>query len=530
MSEIISVVDAAREKASVGMEIAAIAALDPERSAVISEHGNRSFKEVNERANQIARLLREQGYQEGDGIAILCGNRPEFIEVRFAAHRIGARLTTVNWHLSAEEIAYIVDDCDAVALFADVRSAKATTQSLKLANKLKVKLAIGGEIEGCENYASALDKYCCEDIDQPSLGSVMQYTSGTTGRPKGVLRKQPDPNAAADMQALLSAVFQFEPDSGSDKSLVTGPLYHSGPFNLCMTTPMTSGIGCVVIDKWEPEKTLQLIEEYKITHSFFVPTMFMRMLQLPESVRSQYDMSSLRFIIHGASPCTIATKRAMLEWFGSIIWEMFASTEGPGTIVSPDEWLAKPGTVGKPGPGQIKICNEGGAEVTAGTEGQIWVVNPTDSSFEYFKAKQKTAESQCDGYFTAGDIGYIDDDGYMFITGRSAETIISGGVNLYPQEIDDVLLTHPNVADVACVGVPHSDLGEEIKAVVQLVVGTVACEALAEEIIAFVQPHLARQKWPRSIDFVDLVPRSEAGKVYRRKIRDSYWQGMDRKI
>ena len=534
MSEVDSlvkpVVDAARAKASVGMEISAIAALDPERLAVISEFGNRSFQEVNERANQIARLLREQGYQEGDGIALLCGNRPEFIEVRFAAHRIGARLTTVNWHLSAEEIAYIVDDCDAVALFADVRSAEATTASLKQADKLKVKLAIGGEIEGCENYAAVLDNYSGENIDKPSLGTVMQYTSGTTGRPKGVLRTQPDPNAAADMQALLSAVFQFEPDSGTDKSLVTGPLYHAGPFNLCMTTPMTSGIGCVVMDKWEPEKTLQLIDQYKITHSFFVPTMFMWMLQLPDAVRNQYDLSSLRFIIHGASPCTVATKRAMLDWFGLIIWEMFAGTEGPGTIVSPQEWLAKPGTVGRPGPGQMKICDESGAEVAASTEGQIWVVNPTESSFEYYKAREKTAECQCDGYFTAGDIGFIDDDGYLFITGRSAETIISGGVNLYPQEIDDVLLSHPKVADVACVGVPHPDLGEQVKAVVQLAVGAVASEALAAELIAFVQPHLARQKWPRSVDFVDLVPRSEAGKVYRRKIRDGYWHGMDSKI
>lgn len=530
MSETISVVDAAREKASVGMEIAAVAALDPDRSAVISEHGNLTFKQLNDRANQIAHMLRDRGYQTGDSIAILCGNRTEYMEVRFAAHRLGARLTTVNWHLAPEEIAYIVDDCDAVALFADVRCAESAAASIKKASKLKVSLAVGGAIDGYDDYAAVLDQYPTTDIDNPSLGSIMQYTSGTTGRPKGVLRKQPDPAAAADMQALLSAVFQFDPESGTDKSLVTGPLYHSGPFNLCMTTPMTSGIGVVVMDKWTPEETLKLIDQHKITHSFFVPTMFMRMLQLPEELRAQYDMSSLKFVIHGAAPCSIETKQQMIDWFGPVIWEMFAGTEGPGTIVSPQEWLAKPGTVGKPGPGQMKICNEEGDEVPAGTEGQIWVINPKDSSFEYYKAPEKTAAAQQGGYFTAGDIGYIDADGYMFITGRSAETIISGGVNLYPQEIDDVLLTHPKVADVACVGVPHPDLREQVKAVVQLVEGNEAGDEVARELIAFVEDKLAKQKWPRSVDFVDLIPRSEAGKVYRRKLRDSYWEGQASKI
>ncbi len=293
---------------------------------------------------------------------------------------------------------------------------------------------------------------------------------------------------------------------------------------------MTAGIGVVIMDKWEPEKTLQLISQHGITHSFFVPTMFMRMLDLPATCREQYDLSTLKFIIHGAAPCSVKTKQQMLDWFGPIIWEMFAGTEGSGTIVSPQEWLAKPGTVGKPGPTQLKICDEQGNNVAAGTEGQIWIINPAASSFEYYKAPEKTTNAQRDGYFTAGDIGYIDEDGYLFITGRSAETIISGGVNLYPQEIDDVLLTHPNIADVACVGVPHPDLREQVKAVVQLVDGIKASAALAEELIEFVKPHLAKQKWPRSVDFVASIPRSEAGKIYRRQLRDQYWQDQDTKI
>jgi long-chain acyl-CoA synthetase len=530
MTDVISVFEAARAKAAVGMEIAAVAGLDPDRSAVISEYGNLSFKQLNDRANQIAHMLRSRGFKRGDSIAILSGNRPEFIEVRFAAHRIGARLTTVNWHLVADEIAYIVDDCDAMALFADVRTAAGATLAIASAPGLQLSFAIGGAIAGFEDYAETLAPYPKKDIDAPVLGSFMQYTSGTTGRPKGVLRKQPDPAAAAEMQALLSAVFQFQPDSGTDKSLVAGPLYHSGPFNLSMTTPLSSGIGVVLMDKWEPEDTLQLIARHQITHSFFVPTMFMRMLQAGEDLRGKYDVSSLRFVIHGAAPCAIEIKRQMLDWFGPIIWEMFAGTEGPGTLVSPQEWLTKPGTVGKPGPGQMRILNETGEEVAPGIEGQIWLINPKDSMFEYYKASKKTAEAQRNGYFSAGDIGYIDADGYLFLTGRSAETIISGGVNIYPQEIDNVLLKHPKVADVACVGVPHPDLGEQVKAVVQLLAGETGNAGLARELMGFCQPHLAKQKWPRSIDFVDHISRSEAGKVYRRALRDSYWQLSETKI
>jgi long-chain acyl-CoA synthetase len=522
-----TVVEAARELASVGMEIAAVAARDPQRVAVISEQGNRTFKQLNDRANQIAQLLRDRGYTEGDGIAILCGNRPEFIEVRFAAHRLGARLTTVNWHLAPEEAAYIVDDCDAVALFAEARSAQPASLAIKEAGKVKIGLAIGGDIDGCEDYETALAAYPTIDIDNPVLGNLMQYTSGTTGRPKGVLRKQPDPEAAAGLQEMLTLVFQFDPDSGEDRALVTGPMYHSGPFNLAMNTPLNAGIGVVLMDKWEPEKTLQLIAEHRITHCFLVPTMFMRLLALPEEIRKQYDVSSLRFVIHGAAPCPIEIKHQMLDWFGPVIWEMFAGTEGPGTIVSPAEWLAKPGTVGRAGAGQMKICDEQGQEVPSGVEGEIWWLNPKDSRFEYYKSPEKTAEAQQGKYFTVGDIGRVDDEGYLFITGRSAECVISGGVNIYPQEIDDVLLTHPDVADVACVGVPHADLGEQVKAVVQLAAGAVVSDAKALQLIEFVQPLIARQKWPRSVDFVDEIPRSAAGKVYRRQLRDSYWQDQD---
>lgn len=529
MADTGSLYEASRAQASRGMEIAAVAAHDPGRSAIVSGHGDRSFGELNARANRIARLLREHGIGPGDAVALLCGNRPEFADVRFAAHRCGVRLTPVNWHLSTEEIAYIVADCEAQALFADVRSA-AVGAAVAGNSRLRLKLAIGGRIPGFADFEETIAGYPGEDIDDPSLGHVMQYTSGTTGRPKGVLRRLPDPDRAADMQALLTAVFQFDPDGGQDRGLVTGPLYHSGPFNLCLTTPLTAGIGVVMMDKWEPEETLALIDRHRITHSFFVPTMFIRMLALPEEVRRRYDVSSLRFVIHGAAPCPVAVKQQMLDWFGPVIWEMFAGTEGPGTIVSPQEWLAHPGTVGRAAPGQVRILDEDGRELAAGEEGQVWLAIPEGSGFEYHKAPEKTRSVQRDGYFTAGDIGYLDADGYLFLTGRSAETIIAGGVNIYPQEIDDALLRHPAVADVACVGVPNEEWGEEVRAVVQLAPGHQPGPALAAELIAHCEPLLARQKWPRGVDFIDEIPRSPAGKVYRRQLRDRYWRDRERQI
>lgn len=524
-----TIFEAACARAHEGMEIAAVAARDPQRPAIYSQYGDMDFDHLNRRVNQVARQMRAVGIGPGDPVALLCGNRPEFIVVRFACHRLGVRLTTVNWHLAPEEIAYIVENCDALALFADTRAKQGASQALAEAPALRLNVAIGGAMDGFTNWEASLVEED-SDIEAPALGSMMLYTSGTTGRPKGVLRKQPDPQKAADMQAILSAVFQFQPDSGTDLALTTGPLYHAGPFNLCMTTPLTSGIGTVLMDKWTPEETLALIEKHRITHTFMVPTMMQRLLELDQATREKADISSIRFIIHGAAPCSVETKQGMLDWFGPVIWEMFAGTEGPGTIVSPQEWLAKPGTVGKPGPGQVRILDEAGAEVPAGEAGQVYLVNPPDSRFSYYKDAEKTERAVRDGYFTAGDMGYIDEDGYLFLTGRSAEIIISGGVNIYPQEIDDVLAQHPAVLDVACVGAPNEEWGEEVRAIVQLRPGIEGGDDLAAEIVAFCDGRLARQKHPRGVDFIEALPRSEAGKVQRRALRERYWQGRDRAI
>lgn len=521
--------DRACARAAVGMEIAAIAAEVPERMAIYSQHGDLTFAELNNQANQVAHLLRAAGLQAGDALALLCGNRPEFAVVRFACHRMGLRLTPVNWHLSADEVAYIVDNCDAKALFADIRVSDQARAAIADNTQLQVKVAIGGSIPGFDDF-SCIAAHSPDNIDDPSLGGMMLYTSGTTGRPKGVDRAHPDPQKAADMQAILSAVFQFQPDTGKDCALATGPLYHAGPFNLCMTTPLTAGISTVFMDKWEPEAMLQLIEQYRITHTFCVPTMFVRLLQLDDTLRQGFDISTIRFVIHGAAPCSIETKQAMLDWFGPVIWEMFAGTEGQGTIVSPQEWLEKPGTVGRAAPDHVRILDDDGNQVAAGESGTVYLRNPPDSKFCYYKDEEKTASVQCGEYFTAGDMGYLDADGYLFLTGRSAEVIISGGVNIYPQEIDDVLATHPAIADVACVGVPSADWGEEVKAVVQLREGHAGSSQLSEELIALCADRLAKQKTPRSVDYVDELPRSHAGKVLRKNLRQRYWSDRDKQI
>ena len=516
-------------RAAEGMEVAAIAAARPERIALWQGEASLSFAELNAQCNQLVRRLRDAGIGPGDAVALACSNCMEFAVVRFAAQRAGWRLTPINWHLAAPDIAYIVDNCEAQALFLDARLSEVAPLCESLPG-LSLKVSIGGDLPGYMPWRQSLAGMEDSDIDAPVLGFTMLYTSGTTGRPKGVFRPKPDVALAARMQQTLTSVFQFQPDSGNDRALATGPLYHAGPFGLCLTTPVTAGIGTVIMDKWAPEQMLALIERYRITHTFCVPTMFARLLALPEEVRRRYDISSLRFIIHGAAPCSIDVKKRMLDWLGPVLWEMFAGTEGMGTMVGPKEWLERPGTVGKPTSGMVRILDDAGHPQPAGRPGRIFVINPATMSFEYFKDPQKTQAAQREGFFTAGDIGYLDAEGYLFLTGRSAEIIISGGINLYPQETDDVLAQHPAVADVACVGVPNPDLGEEVKAVVVLHTGHRAGPDTATALMAFCETRLAKQKWPRSIDFVDALPRSEAGKVLRGQLRSRYWPEGERQI
>ena len=502
-----------------GMLIAYHAHSTPDLSAVVTEYGERTFGELNANANRLVRLLADYGIGPGDSIAVVSKNRPEFIEALVAATRSGIRFTPINFHLKGEEIGYIVDNCEAKAFIADASLGPPAAEAPQHAPNATLKLAVGGEIAGFEDYAESLTPFSGDDIEEPVLGARMLYTSGTTGRPKGVFRKERTPDAPIwdDTPAA------YQP--GRDRDLVTGPAYHAAPLLIDIIQPLSSGVGIVMMDKWDAEETLRLIQEHSITHTHMVATMFHRLLNLPEEVRNSYDISSLKFLVHGAAPCPVHVKQAMIEWFGPVIWEYYAATEGGGGfLVGSEEWLTKPGTVGKPGPEfDNKILDDDGNEVAPGEVGTIYMRAPDTGRFEYFKDADKTSGSYRGDYFTLGDMGYFDADGYLFLTGRTAELIISGGVNIYPQEVDSELLKHDAVLDVCTIGVPNDEWGEEVKSVVQLQHGISPSDALTDDLIGWARDRLANFKCPRTIDYVEELPRSAAGKIQRKVVRQPYW-------
>ncbi len=504
-----------------GMAPAVWADLQPDKVAVYEVSGRtRTFGELNANANRIARLLRDHGLQAGDSIALVCANRAEFADVLFAAQRSGLRMTPVNWHLTAEEIAYVIDNCEAKALFADV-NVEAAGPAAALCDRLMVKIAIGGELPGFLPYDATLATLDGGDIPDPVRGTTMLYSSGTTGRPKGVYK----PNAP---------VPGYDPayDREVDVHICTGPAYHASPLAGDVRRALINGVPTVLMDRWDSELVLKLIDEKKVTRGHFVPIMFQRLLALPQEVRDRYDLSSLRRATHGAAPCPPEIKRAMIEWWGPVLFEYYAGSEGGvGFLVTSEEWLRKPGTVGRrPRPEVAKILDDEGRECPPGVAGAIYMQLETQGGFEYFKDNAKTDAGRRDGYFTMGDVGYLDEDDYLFLTGRNAETIIAGGVNIYPQEIDNELIKHPAVEDSCTVGVPHDERGEEVRAVIQLKAGYEATEAVRQEILAYAAATLAKFKIPRGIDFIEVLPRSEAGKIQRNKVRAPYWEGRARAI
>jgi long-chain acyl-CoA synthetase len=510
-----------------GMTVAVHARRQPDRLAIISPSGNRTWREFNARANQIVRVFRERGLKPGDGVALLAHNGPEFAEVWAATQRAGLRLTAVNWHQSPKIIAYIVDNCDARALVASARFAAGAKQALELSDKLAVKLAFAGAIEGFDDYETALAGVDNSNIDAAEPGSTMLYTSGTTGRPKGVYRRTRP--VVSQLTGICSETAKWNP--ATDLSLLTGPLYHAAPLGINFVIPINAGVGVLLMDKWDAEETLRLIADHKVTHTHLVPTMMHRMLQLPEATRKKYDISSMRWIIHGAAPCPAHVKQAMMEWFGPVIFEYYSSTEGGGVFVGPHEWLKKPGTVGKAVPGvEVKLLDLDGNPTPQGQEGLIYVKAPATGRFEYYKEQGKTDASYRGDWFTLGDMGRFDADGDLFLTGRTAELIISGGVNIYPVEIDEVLIRHPDIADAAVVGVPNEDWGEEIKAVVELKPGVAPGNDTIQSILDFAKERLPGFQRPRTIDFVDALPRNAAGKVLRAQVRAPYWAGRSKSI
>jgi len=506
-----------------GLAIARWADSKPDRPAISSAHGDRTYAELDANANRLARALRRRGVVVGDQIALVCSNRPEFAEVLQAGLRSGLRVTPVNWHLSGDEVAYILSDSGAKALISDVRFAGTCTEAMA-ATDVGVGLAIGGSIHGFEDYEPALEAEDPSALDDPAPGSTMLYTSGTTGRPKGVFR--PPGGAGAGAQAtgggpLLQAL---QVTLGEDVHLCTGPLYHAAPLAFSLNIPLATGATIVLMDGWDPEETLRLVQDHGVTHTHMVPTMFHRLVSLPDEVRSRYDTSSLRSVLHGAAPCPVPVKQALIEWLGPIVYEYYAATEGWGSFVDSETWQRKPGSVGQPADGQIEIRGDDGNVLPAGEVGTVYLKAPDDPAtrFQYYNDPDKTARAYGGDHFTLGDMGYLDEDGHLFLTDRTADLIISGGVNIYPAEVDAVLLTHPAVGDACTIGVPNEEWGEEVKSVIELRDGVEPSEALAAELIAHCRDRLARYKCPRSVDFVDELPRHETGKLYRRLVRERY--------
>lgn len=487
------------------------AASTPDAAAIISAAGRRTFSELDGNANRLARALRSRGLVAGDAVALVCGNRPEFVEVLYGCRRAGFRLTPVNWHLNAEEVAYIVSDCEAKALVADA-SVESVSGAWAQASGCTIGVSIGGAIDGFELYSDALAGEEAAPLADPALGGTMLYTSGTTGRPKGVYRPP------AEAGSLNIGGYD---ESGGDSHLTTGPLYHAAPLAFSLQIPLSQGASAVLMERWDAEDALALIDEHRVTHTHMVPTMFHRLLSLPEQVRGKYDSSSLRYVLHGAAPCPVPVKRRMIEWLGPIIWEYYAATEGLGSFVDSATWLERPGTVGRPfGPDQVIIGDEDGNPLPADETGLVYLKAPGAARFSYFKDDEKTRSTFRGDYFTLGDVGHLDEDGFLFLTDRSANLIISGGVNIYPAEVDAVLLEHPAIADAATIGLPDEEWGETVVAVVELQEGWASGPDLAEELRDHCRGHLAHFKCPRRIEFVDQLPRQDNGKIYKRLLRD----------
>lgn len=509
--------------AAAGMLPSAWAQEKPNDTALISKRGNRTFVDVNRAANQITRALRRAGIKAGDGIAVICPNTPELVETFAAKQRGGFRWTPVNTRLAPPEAAYIVENCKAKAVFVHADLAYLAWPAGSSPH-LRLRFAMGGEIEGYDRYEDVLAKEDPSDVDHPSMGDGMLYTSGTTGRPKGVIRA-----GAFARPVILRPDLDIYPAGAKSVNLLCGPGYHGAPLYWDIMFPQMYGAPIVMMEKFDAEGALAVIDKHRVTHTHMVSTMFHRMLALPEAVRKKYDVSSLRWVFHGAAPISVEVKRAMIDWFGPILWEYFSATEGHGAFfVGSEEWLQKPGTVGKLDPAYgARILDDQGKDCGPNEVGTIFFYNNPANRFEYFGDPEKTKSAHKAGdHFTVGDMGYLDTDGYLFLTGRTAELIIAGGVNIYPQEIDDVLLQHPAVRDVCTIGIPN----EEVRAVISLLPGHRASPELSEDIRAFARGKLAPYKTPRAVDFVDDIPRSEAGKVQRKTVRDPYWAGRKRSI
>lgn len=481
-----------------------------------------SWRELELRSRKLSAAMVQAGLRAGDGIALMLENHLRYFEILWAAHRIGLYYTPISRHLKTEEMSHIVRDCDAKWLFCSARTAGELDAQVLRGLPVR-RVMLDGQADGFDEYEALIAAYA-DDVALPETPEGMDfcYSSGTTGLPKGIKRALAD--AGKHFASKSDPRTHWKDFDASSVYLSTAPFYHTAPVRWNMAV-MRAGGHCVMMEKFDAELALQAIDRFKVTHAQFVPTMFIRMLRLPDDVKAQYDPGSLRYAVHAAAPCPATVKRAMIDWWGPILYEFYSGTELVGrTSLDSHEWLAHPGSVGRAEVGRIHIVDEAGRELPPGENGVIYFSG--GPRFEYHKDPAKTHSAYNDkGWATYGDIGHVDEEGYLYLTDRLANTIVSGGVNIYPQEAENVLHEHPAVLDVAVVGVPDAEFGEAVKAVVQLQPPHQASPALAAELIAYCRERISALKCPRSVDFVDTLPRAESGKLLKRLVKARYWDG-----
>jgi long-chain acyl-CoA synthetase len=511
--------------------IRAVAALHPSRPALIDPDGRvTTFAELSAAVDRWSRWLLADGVQRDDVVALMLPNTAPALAAELGVLQLPLHSTPINRRLTIDEIAYILADSGARSLVVDAERAEdAAAAAARAGLTAEHVLVVGDDAPAGRAVAAELATMPDGPPDHLEAGQRMLYTSGTTGRPKGIRRAL---TGATPDQALAAAdrrASEYGFDHWPGVHLATGPLYHAAPGAYAMQT-LQLGHTVVILGPFDAERALAAIQDHGVTTAYMVPTMFSRLLALPSETRARYDTSTLRSVVHTAAPCPPHVKRQMIDWFGPVLVEIYGGSEGSATVVGSEEWLAHPGTVGRPRPGaDVRILDDDRQPVPPNTPGNIYISNPS-MRFEYFGDAQKTAAQSVDGYFTVGDIGYLDDDGYLFLCDRAADVIISGGVNIYPAEVDAVLLRHPAVADAATIGIPDDEWGETVLAVVAVADGIVPDDALTASLIEFCRANIASFKCPRRVEYRAELPRSEAGKILRRQLRDEHWAAAGRRL
>lgn len=506
---------------------AALAASRGDETAIIDDDGSVTWRAFDERVNRCLDGLRHRGHQAGATVAVLCGNRSEFLEITGALFHGGYLYPPINWHFTPPEVAHILADSGASLLIADDRYLDLAVAAIALCDRPIDLIVLG------DQYEQLLADSSPAEPPEQSLGSVMMYTSGTTGRPRGVRSTRMGLGSDIELGGLAAQGYTtlFGIDTGG-RTLVTAPLFHGGPY-LFGAVPFNAGCSIVLRRRFEPAAVLRDIDELAITNAYFVPTHFTRLLRLPDETKAAFSGASLRTVWHTAAPCPPQVKRRMIEWWGPVLHETYAASDaGVGTVISSAEWSAKPGSVGRSSPlTEILIVDENGDQVAPGVTGRVCFKNRFGGDVSYHNDTAKTAEAHvAPGIVTVGDVGYLDEDGYLFLSDRKIDMIISGGVNIYPAEIEASLMSHPSVLDAAVFGIPDAEFGEQVKAAVLLADGVAAGVGVADELARHCRTELARYKVPKSFDFPDSFPRTETGKLIKRVLRAPYWEGRRRQI